>query len=426
MCEDDRTTGHHHHHHNGRVATVPAEVSPDSIELTEQQSFFPVNPGVYDEKRPRFVPLSTQVAGHDGVLSDENGFVIIKPCTDTEIGFYERCLVDLPEIMDCVPAFMGTLELNTPETLASMAPEVAAAVPEDLANLVLDEAYSPPNAVYRRAVVLENLAFGYAKPCILDLKLGSRLWDDAATARKRERLAAVSRATTSGSLGVRIAGMKVWNATENKYREYQRSWGKGLTSTTIQTVGIREFFNTRIRPEQKRLIAERFLEDIGRMLTTFDELEVRIYSPSLLFVYEGDQASLDAAIEDEGKQMIWDELGDGTTDLRGPYGPGGIYRSEGETMSSTNGNGNGNGHYNDDYHHDDTGGRDNPDDGASQRSDDASSRDEPLARDFCVCRMIDFAHATFTPGLGRDENILRGLKAARRLIFEQIDPRVTY
>lgn len=372
MCDEDDEEG------DRPVAAT--EFLSTNIDSNEQ-SFFPVNPGEYDEKRPRFVPLSTQVAGHDGVLSDENGFVIIKPCTDAEIHFYEKCLAQGAGVMDCIPAFMGTLELNTPETLASMAPEVAAAIPEDIANLHIDPAYSPPNAVYERAVVLENLAFGYGKPCILDLKLGSRLYDDDATTEKRLRLEAVRRSTTSGSLGVRIAGMKVWNAGENKYREYERSWGKTLTSSTIQKLGIDEFFNTSIRPEQKELIACRFLEDLERILKVFDETEVRIYSPSLLFVYEGDQTSLDLAIEDEGKQMIRDELGDGLLD-----------DSE-EHCSDSDG--------------------DLPSDGAS-------SQDEELARDFCVCRMIDFAHARFTPGEGSDENILRALRAARRLILDYL------
>lgn len=350
------------------------EVSPICDNPLNEQSFFPVNPGEYDHTRPRFVPLSTQVAGHDGVLSDENGFVIIKPCTDVEITFYERCLAEEHALLDCIPAFMGTLELNTPETLASMAPEVAAAIPEDLSKLNLDPAYSPPNAAYERAVVLENLAFGYSKPCVLDLKLGSRLYDDLASPEKRERLETVSKRTTSGSLGVRIAGMKVWKAHENRYMEYERSWGKSLTSDTILQDGIYEFFDARIRPEQKHLIGSRFLEDIERIIQTIEESEVRIFSPSLLFVYEGDQASLDVAIEDEGKQMIRNELGDGS------------YHTESD----------------DQY--------------GSEAS--SPSEDEELARDFCICRMIDFAHASFTPGRGRDDNILKGLKSARRLVSE--------
>lgn len=363
-------------------ATPPITPSISTHDLEHEQSFFPVNPGEYDEKRPRFVPLSTQVAGHDGVLSDENGFVIIKPCTDQEINFYEKCLADESALLDCIPAFMGTLELNTPETLASMAPEVAAAIPEDLAKIALDPAYSPPNAAYERAVVLENLAFGYLKPCILDLKLGFQLCDDDATPEKRARLDAVSSKTTSGSIGARVAGMKVWKAQENRYKEYERNWGKTLTPETISVLGIHEFFNARIRRDQKELIASRFLRDIENIIKTLDDAELRIYSPSLLFVYEGDQGALDVAIEEEGKQMIRDELGDGFTSS--------LDRTVEEDVDSV----------------------------------DGSSSDADLAQDFCICRMIDFAHAKFTPGRGPDENILRALRSARRLILDFLDSRV--
>lgn len=370
MCNDEVFVG---------GVTMPSEQSPVDVADLNEPSFFPVIPGEYDETKPRFVPLSTQVAGHDGVLSDENGFVIIKPCTETEINFYERCLAEVPTLMDCVPAFMGTLELNTPETLASMAPEVAAAIPEDFNKQALDPAYSPPNAAYERAVVLENLAFGYSKPCILDLKLGAILHDEKAAPEKQKRLQAVSLATTSGSLGVRIAGMKVWMAQDNRYREYERNWGKGLTTESFLPHGLAEFMAARIHRQQKRLIVRRFLEDIARVIHTIDEIELRIYSPSLLLVYEGDQAALDLAIEDEGKQMIRDELGDN------------LLPKEGAETDEDAG-----------------------DDG----SEDSSL---PEARDFSTCRLIDFAHARFTPGRGRDENLLGALKSARRLFHDLLD-----
>lgn len=358
---------------------IPAiEISPDSVADTGyEQSFFPKDAAAQlDANRPRFVPLSTQVAGHDGVLSDENGFVIIKPCTDTEIAFYEKCLKDVPVLLDCIPAFMGTLELNTPESLASLTPEIAAQIPADLVDK-LDPAYSPPNNVYERAVVLENLAYGYSKPCILDLKLGSLLCGPDATNEKRARLEKVSSSTTSGSLGVRVTGMRVWNAATNAFVDHERKWGKTLNRRTIYEHGILGYFKSQIRREQKQLIASRFLEDITRIINTLDDVELRVYSPSLLFVYEGDQGALDLAIEAEGKQLIRDELGNGIVD---------------DMISHTSASD-----------------ADLPSD-----ADSLSSSDE--ARDFCICRMIDFAHAEFTPGQGRDDNILNGLKSAKKLL----------
>lgn len=50
---------------------------------------------------------------------------------------------------------------------------------------------------------------GFTRPCILDLKMGSLLYDNEATDEKRKRMIRQSISTTSSSLGLRICGMKV-------------------------------------------------------------------------------------------------------------------------------------------------------------------------------------------------------------------------
>jgi hypothetical protein len=400
----------------GMTTSAPKEerVGPAAEGRTEEEqsdatSFFPDDAVHYnDHPHPRFKTLKTQVAGHEGVLSDQNGYVIIKPCRESEIEFYEKCLSDMPSMADCIPSFMGTLELNTPETIASMPPEIAAAVQgalpvsESRSPQQLEaKAYSPPNMTFERAVVLENLTYGYTQPCVLDLKLGSVLTADNATPEKQARLATVSQRTTSGSVGIRVAGMKVWDAQQKTYKVYDRDWGKSLTPQTLSRDALSCFFGAQIRAEEIQMIATRFLEDIQRILYVLDDLEVRIFSSSLLFVYEGDQTALDLAIEEEGKQLIRDELGDGfaKTDSASSFdmsaSPPAI--SSPSRTASTNGDG------------------DLP-------SDVASDEDEGnAARDFCICRLIDFAHAAFSQGQGRDDNLIMGLKAARTLFEDFLE-----
>lgn len=50
---------------------------------------------------------------------------------------------------------------------------------------------------------------GFTRPCVLDLKLGTRLYDDDATPEKREKMQKNAKGTTSEELGIRISGMKV-------------------------------------------------------------------------------------------------------------------------------------------------------------------------------------------------------------------------
>jgi 1D-myo-inositol-tetrakisphosphate 5-kinase/inositol-polyphosphate multikinase len=58
-------------------------------------------------------------------------------------------------------------------------------------------------------IVLENVAHGFRKPNILDIKLGTVLYDEDATPQKRERMENKARYTTSGEAGIRLTGFQV-------------------------------------------------------------------------------------------------------------------------------------------------------------------------------------------------------------------------
>ena len=100
-----------------------------------------------------------------------------------------------------------------------------------------------------RAIVLENLTLPFERPNIMDIKLGIRLWADDATPEKRRKLDAVSAETTSGSLGLRVAGMKVWDpvamaGSKDKYRVFDKMYGRAFDERTIRTP-FQEFFYER-------------------------------------------------------------------------------------------------------------------------------------------------------------------------------------
>ena len=59
------------------------------------------------------------------------------------------------------------------------------------------------------SIEIQNLIYDYNNPSIIDVKLGTILYDSHASADKRARMEQVAKDTTSGSMGIRICGMKV-------------------------------------------------------------------------------------------------------------------------------------------------------------------------------------------------------------------------
>ena len=75
--------------------------------------------------------------------------------------------------------------------------------------LVLVRARGLMAGVFTQSLVLENLADAFAKPCILDIKLGTVLYDDEAAPEKKARMEKTARETTSFETGVRLTGFQV-------------------------------------------------------------------------------------------------------------------------------------------------------------------------------------------------------------------------
>src|ERR1700743_3592671 len=46
----------------------------------------------------------------EGVLSDPEGLLVVKPCTQAEVSFYESAVAQHPSFVQYMPTFMGTLK----------------------------------------------------------------------------------------------------------------------------------------------------------------------------------------------------------------------------------------------------------------------------------------------------------------------------
>lgn len=224
-------------------------------------------------------------------------------------------------------------------------------------------------------LAISNAAAGITRPCVLDVKLGARLWDDDSPVAKRQKLDEVSNSTTSGSLGFRVAGMRVWvgDYAEGKkeehcelkdgYKTYDKMYGRDFTKDTVK--GAFESFlggveGGKLKRKHAKLVLDSIIRELGSIEYTLQNEESRMYSASILMIYEGDDAALEKALEVEEN-------------------------------AATSG-------------HDE----DEDEDHIGDDEDDDDDESAPKVHNVCL---IDFAHAKFEAGIGPDENALQGVRS---------------
>lgn len=317
---------------------------------------------------------------------------------------------DVASIKDQIPAAVaGHISMEVTEQMMEMATQMLphsttpASPPEStLAMPLSDNIKWVPNANKKiatdKAVVLENATYGYTRPNIMDVKLGVRLWADDAPLEKRQRFDKISAETTHGDLGFRIAGMRVYRGSENaedldadEYRKYSKDYGRVDVNSGNVVGAFKNFiFNdhAKIDEELGKAIANAFLDDLKRVQEVLESEETRMFSASLLFVFEGDGDALRAAIDETSASatMSLQDKGEdaGRSTIRVDSGI--ALDEEGEIILA----------------------------GEEELSDDEA--DIPHIYSL---KLIDFAHAKWTPGQGPDENSIKGVRSLIR-IFEEL------
>ncbi|KAI9827180.1 MAG: hypothetical protein M1832_005317 [Thelocarpon impressellum] len=329
-------------------------------------------------KKSDLVVFDGTVAGHDGVLSDASGEVVVKPCTPAEVAFYEAAKASHPAFAAYMPTYMGSLEL-APEGESTSLEDKAASLAANLTgeppgedsiaeiNAAKDALTRGRALTTNLCIVLSNATAGFKRPNILDLKLGAKLYDESADAAKRARFDAIAAETTTGSLGFRIAGMKVYHGASfaNKpgfdaegYKVFDKMFGRSFSADNIKQ-GLEEYLlvpSAGVTPALSRPVLTRFAAEVAGIQAMLAAEESRMVGASILFVYEGDGAALSTA------------LSASPSTKPGP--------------------------------------------------DEEGDEDEETAARAYNVKMIDFAHAAFVPGQGPDENVLVGVRNVARLFGE--------
>lgn len=359
-----------------------------------------------------FVPSKHQAAGHDGCLvSLGDNSIFAKLTNQQEIEFYNHARLesqdneDQPlgsQLIDWMPVYMGTLSQSdiTKHDPNSLVMPVLSEDKKAVENKLQTDCETKTEENNKQYIVLQNLYGGYVSPSILDIKLGSKLYDENALDEKAERLDKVRDSTTSGTLSFRICGMKLYNGTlkqmpealfegmekttklvpdeydKGNYVEFDKYFGRSLTSENVKE-GLELYFNQFKNSYIKRKLIETFVKRLQLLYNCLLDTEVRIISGSLLFIVENDATKWAPLIDNDELYESRDSL------LRADF----IDEDESDDENDNDGH-------------------------QAQRTRDDTS---PLSS----LNFIDFAHAKYVKGKGYDENILNGVENLL-MLFERM------
>jgi 1D-myo-inositol-tetrakisphosphate 5-kinase/inositol-polyphosphate multikinase len=212
---------------------------------------------------------------------------------------------------------------------------------------------------------------------------------------------------------------------KNGYKRYDKWYGRAFTADNVK-----EGFETFLagakagKVDRSKLIASRILQELRALQFALESEESRMYSSSILVIYEGDPDALEEALKFEETQK---ELETGSSSESGTEPLDDLEDFDITELGSLQpinlANGVSNGVMIGESEAHISGALNiqniqiDPESLANMEGSEASSEEEvPIkVHDF---RLIDFAHADWTPGQGPDENTLIGIRNLIKIMEE--------
>jgi hypothetical protein len=151
----------------------------------------------------------------------------------------------------------------------------------------------------QKFLLLQDLTRGMKRPCVLDVKMGTRMYSIHAKSAKVASQSKKARESTSEAMGIRVCGMQVWKDGAFKYMDKYK--GRKVQAHEFSDI-IRGF----LHPNLDLTGLCKRLEEIKELVHTYPNM--RLYSSSLLFVYDAaGNTRIDVWMIDFANAVGWDD-----------------------------------------------------------------------------------------------------------------------
>ncbi|KAJ1840452.1 Elongator subunit elp4, partial [Coemansia sp. RSA 2703] len=181
--------------------------------------------------------------------------MVFKPLNEREHRFYEGA-IDHPMFKPFIPEYYGTLQLNG--DTAKVDP------PDNQTQKSSTDAY----------ICLENLLYGFENPCIMDVKLGVRLYDVDAPPEKIAKMKIKAKERTVSQIGVMIGGISLPGRPA-----YEHKWLYKLTTDTIVPDALVPYFSVAeesVGADYRRFVIDQFIVEIKEYREVVKKSETRM------------------------------------------------------------------------------------------------------------------------------------------------------